>query len=479
MKNLTVLLLLSACTPATVFEGDTATSSDSGIDTVDTSDTDDTSDTSDTSDTDTEAHPDGITVEPHDDVETVLVVTWPQESDAELSWIEYSFEDTVMSTPPVARSTGEQSAVLLGIPATTEVTLTIYSQTGADTTALEPAIGETGDLPSDLPEPTLVTYDPDLASPEGWALISVDNSEPEQWYSAPFFVLILDRQSRVVWYHEVPERRVSMFPQVSLDGTHLVFDEGTAYFATANDPQIRRVSLDFSYNELIDVDGLTYGFTEVEGGGFIRDQGGGGSYSLIEQDADGSQRTIWDCNPWLVANYGNGQCYTNAVNYSPVTNTILWSLPYHDTVLEIDRDSGDVLRVFGEIAPTHDTVPIESLFDFQHYPNYTPDGTFMASMHIEGTGDQQRAREYEVNDVTGELTEIWAYGEDIDDEYAYYSGEAYRLANGNTLMNYGTGGAAREVTYDKAVVWDIAFPDRMLTGHLSLIDDLYALLGPE
>ena len=456
------ILLLPACEPAAVGNSDTAPL-DSGDETIET-----------------EEHSDGITVAPHDDVETVLVVRWIQPADADQSWIEYSFDGSEMSTPPVARGAGEQEQVLLGIPAATEVTLTIHTQLGAHTTVSEAITGETGDLPSGLPEPTLVTYDPERAAPEGWALISVDQSEPGEWYSGTFFVIILDRQSRVVWYHEVPDRRVSMFPQLSLDGTHLVFDEGTAYFATSSGPQIRRLSLDFSLNELIDVDGLTYGFTEVEGGGFIRDQGGWGDYNLIEQDADGSERLIWDCDPWLSANYsGDGLCYTNAVNYSPVTNSILWSLPYHDTVVEIDRDSGDVLRVLGEIAPTHDTVPFSSLFDFQHYPNYTPDGTLMVSMHIEGTNDQQRAREYEVDDATGTLNEIWSYGEGIDDEYAYYSGEAYRLDNGNTLMNYGTGGAAREVTQDKSVVWDIAFPDRHLTGHLSLIDDLYALLGPE
>ena len=157
---------------------------------------------------------------------------------------------------------------------------------------------------------------------------------------------------------------------------------------------------------------------------------------------------------------------------------MLWSLPYHDTVVEVDRDSGDVLRVFGEIGATHITDPANALFDFQHYPNYTPDGTLLVSMHIEGTDDQQRAREYVVDDGTFTLTEVWSYGEGVD-EYAYYSGEAYRLANGNTLMNYGTGGAAREVTADKEVVWDIEFPDRHLNGHLTLIDDLYALLGPE
>lgn len=415
----------------------------------------------------------------HDEVNTVLVVDWLESRDTELSWIEYRFEDTTLSTPPLARLAGEHSTALLGIPALTEVTLQIFSQVGDKLIASEVLTAETGALPSDLPEPSLQSHEASLASPEDWALISVDTAEPGEWYSGPYYIIILDRQARVVWYYEVPDNRVSMFPQLSLDGTHLVFDASTAYFSSASDPYLHRLSLDFSYDERVDVDRLIYGFTEVEGGGFIRDYGGWGEYSLVEQSADGELRTIWDCDPWLSERVqGNSICYTNAVNYSPQTNTILWSLPYHDTVVEIDRDSGEVIRVLGELSPTHDTVPSTALFDFQHYPSFTPDGTLLVSMHIEGTSDQQRAREYAIDDESKTMTEIWSYGEGID-EYAYYSGEAYRLANGNTLMNYGTGGAAREVTADKQVVWDIAFPDRHLNGHLSLIDDLYALLGPE
>ena len=462
MLNISILLLIFACKPVTVLD-DTAPP---------------ITESSDSGDTEVETTPD-IDVDLHDDVDTVLVVSWVEEQDVELSWIEYQFEDTEMSTPPIMRVAGEQSAVLLGIPPITEVTLQIFSQTGEDITQSKVVTTQTGALPGDLPAPSLVSYDSSLASPEGWVLISVDTSDPGEWYQGPFYIIILDRQGRVVWYYSIPDRRVSMFPRVALDGTHLLFDESTAYFSTASTSRLHRLSLDFSYDETIDVEGLVYGYTELAEGGFIRDKGGWGGYSLIEQDVSGEERVIWDCNTWLSANYPhNGLCYSNAVNYSPETNSVLWSLPYHDTVVEIDRDSGEVLRVFGDVAPTHEIVPSDASFDFQHYPNYTPDGTLLVSMHIEGTTDQQRAREYTVNDETGELTEIWFYGADVD-EYAYYSGEAWRLANGNTLMNYGTGGAAREVTPDKQVVWDIAFPDRHLNGHISLFDDIYALLGPE
>ena len=75
---------------------------------------------------------------------------------------------------------------------------------------------------------------------------------------------------------------------------------------------------------------------------------------------------------------------------------------------------------------------------------------------------------------TGELTEIWSYGEGID-EYAYYSGEAYRLANGNTLLNYGTGGEIREVDPEGETVWSLQWGEDHTLGHTQLVGDLYAL----
>ena len=63
-----------------------------------------------------------------------------------------------------------------------------------------------------------------------------------------------------------------------------------------------------------------------------------------------------------------------------------------------------------------------------------------------------------------------------------YKGEAQRLDNGNTLVNYGTGGVIREVTPGKEtawhVKWDADFSDdhfNKMVGHTILIDDLYTL----
>jgi hypothetical protein len=64
------------------------------------------------------------------------------------------------------------------------------------------------------------------------------------------------------------------------------------------------------------------------------------------------------------------------------------------------------------------------------------------------------------------------------DIWAEQVGEARRLPNGNTMQGYGQNGAVREVTSDGEIVWHVSWvtpPSQRTVGHLSLIEDLYAL----
>jgi len=405
----------------------------------------------------------------HEAVSTILEVTWTQDADAEV-WLEATFDDAVRGSPARAVSAGEASEVLLGLPPETDVSVALVDAAGERARC----DARTGTLPAELPLPSLVEWDPTLASEEEFVLISVDTHENGYYYSGPYYVLLLDRQARVVWYHEVSSSEATMFPHVSADGTHLLFDESTSYNYSGEIPQLRRLTLDHRLDETVDVEGFTYGYTELPDGKLLRDFRSGNTYSLVEQSTDGEIREIWSCNDWMSAHREGGMCYTNAVIWNEQTESVLWSLPYHDTVVEIDRMSGTVKRVFGALGATHETVPEDAAFEFNHYPNFTPEGTLLLSTHAGPDGGEQRAREYEIDDEAGTLTQVWVYGEGID-EYAYYSGEAYRLGNGNTLINYGTGGAAREVTPAGVVAWDITWDEWYLTGHSSLVSDLYAL----
>src|SRR4030095_794263 len=93
-----------------------------------------------------------------------------------------------------------------------------------------------------------------------------------------------------------------------------------------------------------------------------------------------------------------------------------------------------------------------------------------------GTWGKQIAAEYTVDDKTKTLTRVWSYVS--TDIWAQQMGEARRLPNGNTIQGYGQNGAAREVTTDGEIAWEVAWvtpPAQRSVGHLTLIQDLYAV----
>jgi hypothetical protein len=178
---------------------------------------------------------------------------------------------------------------------------------------------------------------------------------------------------------------------------------------------------------------------------------------------------------------------------------VLVSLPYENLVAEIDRESGDTIGVYGssagawDFAPPLEAPPDEWVFGFPHFPNVTALGTLMISSHMPGyesydappTAYQHAFIEFEIDRERQLLRELWRYTD--GPEWATSRGMAMRLANGNTLVNYGTGGVIREVTPDKETVFYAKFDleggddfrNRML-GHCEPIEDLYTLnVGPE
>ena len=157
-----------------------------------------------------------------------------------------------------------------------------------------------------------------------------------------------------------------------------------------------------------------------------------------------------------------------------------------NAVVEISRQTGEVIAQYGKVAGSWDFSPMESELECVHGANITEEGTLLVSVREPGTGFPSTPVphyfiEFELDPVNRIAKEIWRYGEGIDD-FPKWKGEAYRMPGGNTLVNYGTGGIIREVTPDGRTAWhvkyDADFEDdftNKMVGHTILIDDLYAL----
>jgi hypothetical protein len=81
------------------------------------------------------------------------------------------------------------------------------------------------------------------------------------------------------------------------------------------------------------------------------------------------------------------------------------------------------------------------------------------------------AREYSLGHDT--LVNVWSSDVEVD---AQEGGDAQRLANGNTLLGFGTGAKLREVTPDGTAAWSLDWPTQLRLGRTFFVADLYSLV---
>ena len=446
------------------------------------SDGDDTDDGGDVVD-DGDDWVDGVEVAVHDEVNTILVVTWNQVVAADEVWLEFTFEGETMRSRPQPGTAGSHRDVVLGVPGETNVTVRIISAMQGTGHRTSDYAGRTEAVPSGMPTPTILAYDASGASPERWMFGSVEDTicgNSCGYYRNIFWVYIMDRRGRVVWYYAEPESNISSaFQRVARDGEYIVIDKGRL-----NDTGVVRMTLDWEYYEETPM--VVGDCIDVTDEGFILHDDGDGT--LLETDPDtGTTREIWNCEGTI-----NGTCYSNTVNWNPLDDTVLMSFPYSGTVVEIDRQSGDTVSVWGDLGDW-EFMPSSLGFEFNHFPTITPDGTLLVSSHMPGydteepVAGQHAFMEFDIDRENQRLVQRWLYRE--GPEWPRAKGMAIRLSNGNTLANYGTGGVIREITPYLDTVFHVKFDIPVSEGgdnddffnkmvnHNVMVDDLYSLNG--
>ncbi len=394
-------------------------------------------------------------------------------------WVEYRFDGADWQIAPLV---GPGDAALLGIPAEMAVEARAAARYGATTVYSESATTTTGPLPTELLLPEVLVYDRSLADAAGYVMIAVDHGD---YYAPPYWIEIFDREGRVVWYRETTDGRMTFYPTVARDGTHIWFDESDIFGVLPGEPQVVRQTLDGRWSDALAIPDLGQGVAEGPDGSFFYERRFGDPVGVAQALPDGSFVTIWDCAAWMAGyGYGHEQCQFNGTNWSEARNTVLASSFYADTIFEVDVATGTVLRQMGQFPAGNPYTfdPPATVFDYQHYPMWLDSGRILVSTPVLGNYGVQLAGEYEVDDRTRTVRRVWEYTS--TDRFATQVGEALRLPGGNTVVGYGQDGAVREVTPAGEVAFDAAWPKDVygyrVVGHASFIPDLYALnAGPE
>ncbi len=411
----------------------------------------------------------------HAEVQSLVYVDWTQSADAEVH-VEYSFDDGVwVSSPTFTARAGVQEQLIAGIPFATTAQWRVVPE-GGESVDGEPIA--TGALPEDLPLGTVTVSDPSSWLPGANYMLTSINKKSGGWTGGEYWTFILDRQARVVWAHVAPQHHWTLFTQVSVTGDYFMWDEATYWsdYDEGEGSTVHKAWLDEEI-EQIATPGLHHAFVQLPDETLVwGSQYDDWTEALVEMGPTETQSSVlWTCQDnWP----GSGDCESNGLFYVEGTDSFLYSFYTNNSIVEVDHQTGESLWWAGEVAGGYAFDPESSQYSWQHGITYTDAGTLLVSSeyHPDGQHDPETwLLEYDVDAAARTLHYVWG---NSSGAYAGTNGDAWRLANGNTLHMVGTAGVIREVDPAGTDVWRVEFEGTRLLGRGQYIEDLYTLVKP-
>jgi hypothetical protein len=447
---------------------------------------------------------DDVSLEKSANVATIMNFSWPGEGAGTLEW---GYEEGVYDYAIDAGEGESHAASVLGATALTEVYYRVVNLLDGKENE---CVGNTSTLnsPSNIANLNIDSYDADLASEEPYLLgtAMLDDSS----------IVAIDREGNTVWYKSVPRDILTTEVAFAHGSNDLVYnsyadsydiDIGEVYRITPDHEEVAVTRIEEGHHFFEELPDGTIAYMKID----VRDVIPGKSWTIddcdkelrstnkdgvevcsvvgheiVEVPADGGDPVtllstfdfleVIPYDDWNLGFYPQGMSWlhSNALNYDADRDTYMWSFAGYDTFVEVSRD-GSLVRTFGDFGdykPNMKSIPAyDDGFDFQHDPHWTVDGTILTFVYDDDNGCY--AVEFEVDDKTKMLNEVWSYGRDLNLR-AHALGMARRLKNGNTLVNWGTAGVVREVTPSGEIAWEAYSNSGTFFGSTQMVSDLYA-----
>ena len=428
------------------------------------------------------------------DVGLVVELFWDSQAVGD-AWVEFGTSEDRSRSTPVTRDDGtHHTARLLGLPPLSTVYYEVFTDEGDGVVSKRGEIVTDG-LPPGLPELSLEVHPGRDVSSEPYLLAAVLGVE--------CFVLAVDRSGEVLWYRTITAEQHRKMPvkvafddfssglvvgNFFMDFLALVSQESPAssdaLFLDMGGELVDQWDLGVAHHDLVQLpDGsmATLGVDVRDWYDPERDEQVtvmGDILVLVEPDGERTELfNTWDWSePWVhdrfyqmseeYADWTHG----NGLSYDSASDCFLLSLGLLDTILEISRSTGEVLREFG---PDGYAVQDGRSFVYQHGPHWTEQGTLLMSSWV-GSESRVMAIEYEVDDEAGVLEQVWSYGEN-EGFTSMAGGQALRMDNGNTLINTGYLGLLVEVSPEGQPVWELASSMGHVFTSVSFFEDFYRL----
>lgn len=159
--------------------------------------------------------------------------------------------------------------------------------------------------------------------------------------------------------------------------------------------------------------------------------------------------------------------------YLPEDDTYAISVRNHDTIFEIDRATGDVLRAVGGVHNDYELDPADGeWFDKEHQFQFVSDDELLVFANGVDVVTGSRVLGYRLDDETMTAENHWEYRAEFP-LFCYTYGDVNRLESGNTLVTWSTAGQMEEVTDAGEIVWQLKAALGGGFGYTTRVDSLY------
>jgi hypothetical protein len=395
-------------------------------------------------------------------ISTVGIVTWSTTlASPTEAHIDFGLDTSYGMTAPVDLTQADNRTLLLGMKPLRTYHFQISATDGYGTCTSGDNTIATGAQPNGMQNPTITTND---ASALYGGFLVTGQYSLTLGNGAPAF--ILDKDGTYVWWYTVPGSDATGVT-MSYDGNYIWINSADVPSNTAH---VHRVSMD----GLIDEDhseefaGLSHQLTVLPDETVAFYTYGTNMCDDIKLRApDGTITTLVNAK---TAHGGSGACHVNAIFYSSLDDTLVFSDLDNNCLTKITRTGATVWVLNGGVTGG----PVSSfsdgaiiwfggehgfhilgLDDFVIFNNNSLRPAGSSTMWGDAIGDQSGSQAIEVKlDLSAmTATETWSYkGTGLNDDVL---GDAQRLPNGNTMVDFATKGTIREVDADGNLLQEI------------------------
>ncbi len=409
-----------------------------------------------------------VTLTPSEAIVTVATLEWTTDA-AIRGRVRFGTPERELSSPLEDTAATTHRAVLVGVPAQSEVSWTIEDEAGL---ALESGTWTTGALPNELPS---------IETNGG----SLDQFVVTTFLGASSAAVVLSPEGRVVWYSPNESGLDAFRARPRRDGTGIVYVVGDV----SGDPsdQSRLVSVSWDGTEVSELAApyLAQDFVEREDGVFVAlaaevrpgtDGADVKGNALVEIDADGTATSLWDTWDCFDPDErpGNdptlGWTWTNALDHDPITGEYIVGVRNFSAIVRVDPTDRSCGATLG--GETSSYAIDGARFLHAHQFDWV-DGRAVVFDNDGAGGNRSRAIEYALDDDAGTATEVWSYMPDPA-VFSFVLGDVARSDDGSTIVTFSVAGQMDRVDADGALLFRANTPVGHVFGYSTLTTELAA-----